>query len=132
LLSFWTGCGIVEMQVETIAGRMWCDIRSNPQLVFISCFSMRTTSLIQIESFLCQASPRFPIIFNAWMVQFHVVWRTLTLCLTTWMFRRANKCCFYSRPHLGIEYVPARKTILISSSNQHLLFRRYWMGLHWS
>lgn len=34
--------------------------------------------------------------------------------------------------HLCVEYVPAKKTILISSPNQNLLCRRSWMNLHWS
>ena len=81
LLSFWNWkCCINWDAVETIA-EAWMRYPSSTTGV-IRCFSCGANpTLIQIESFLCQASPRFPIIFNAWMVQFRIVWRTLTRCL---------------------------------------------------
>ena len=77
-------------------------------------------NLVRRKGFLCQVSPRFPIVFNAWLVQMHFSMSKLNLIVSDESPSKVQTSAAseWKNDHLGVEYVPAKRTIVISSSNQ--------------
>ena len=92
-------------------------------------------NLVRRKGFLCQVSPRFPIVFNAWLVQMHFSMSKLNLIVSDESPSKVQtKCSFWMKKRSSWRWVCTGKENYCDQQFQSIIFfvEDNWMDLHWS